>query len=175
MFSDPEKNVKQFGLREGMNVADLGAGSGYYSMYASKIVGVNGKVFAVEIQQEVLYTLKKEAERANISNIEIIWGDVEKPGGTKLKDDSMDAVILSNILFQTEDRNQLVKETKRILKVDGKVLLVDWSDSFNSMGPIDDHVVKEHKAKELFEKFGFVFKQNIEAGSPHYGMIFSKE
>lgn len=173
MFSDPEKNVKRFGLREGMYVADLGAGSGYYSIYASRIVGNKGKVYAVEIQQEVLYTLKKEAEKANLSNIEIIWGDVEKPGGTKIKDTSMDAVILSNILFQTEDRNQLVKEAKRILKVGGKILLVDWSDSFNSMGPIDDHVVKEDKAKELFEKFGFTFKQNIDAGSHHYGMIFT--
>ena len=175
MFSDPAKNIEKFSLSQGMFVADFGAGSGFYTMSAAKAVGGKGRVYAIDIQKELIQKIKNQANTEHLSNIEIIWGDVEKPGGTKLKDDSMDAVILSNILFQTEDRNQLVKETKRILKVDGKVLLVDWSDSFNSMGPIDDHVVKEHKAKELFEKFGFVFKQNIEAGSHHYGMIFSKE
>ncbi len=175
MFSDPEKNVKQFGLREGMHVADLGAGSGYYSMAAARIVGASGKVYAVEIQQEVLHTIKKNAVNEGVLNIEIVWGDVERPGGTKLKDGSMDAVILSNILFQTEDRNQLVKETQRIVKTGGKVLLVDWSDSFGNMGPIDEHVVREHKARELFEKFDFTFKQTIDAGSHHYGMIFVKK
>ena len=174
MFSDPGKNVKQFGLREGMYVADLGAGSGYYSIAAAKIVGNQGKVYAVEIQNELLYTIKKEATLAGVLNIEILWADVEKPNGTKIKDASMDAVIASNILFQVEDRGQFVREVYRILKPKGRILLVDWSDSFGNTGPIDDHVVKEAKARDLFEKSGFAFQQMIDAGSHHYGMIFIK-
>ena len=103
MFSDPQRNIEQFELTEGMSVADLGAGSGFYSISAARVVG-DGKVYAVDVQRDLLTKLSGDAQKSHLTNIEVIWGDAEKSGGTKLGNDSMDAVIISNILFQLQDK-----------------------------------------------------------------------
>ena len=99
MFTDPIKNLRAFGLREDSIVADLGAGTGHYSLAASILVPF-GKVYAVEIAKDFLTTIKNRATEAKCSNLECLWGDVEKIGGTNLGDNIVDAVIASNILFQ---------------------------------------------------------------------------
>ena len=75
MFSDPIKNLKQLGLREDMLVADLGAGTGFYSIPAAKIV-TRGKVYAIEIIKEYVATIKNKAHGAHLNNIEFFWGDI---------------------------------------------------------------------------------------------------
>ncbi len=109
-------------------VADLGAGTGHYSLLAGEIAS-RGKVYAVELQKDFLTMIRNKITDARLNNIEIIWGNVEKRGGTKIADSVVDAVIASNILFQVEDKEQFIEEMKRILKPKGRVLLIDWSPS----------------------------------------------
>lgn len=170
MFTDPVKNLKAFGLKENDIVADLGAGTGFYSVAAGKMVP-RGKVYAVEISKDYLATIKHKATDARLHNIEIILGDVEKRGGTKIKDNIVDAVICSNILFQLADKESFVGEVKRILKPKGRVLLIDWSSS-----PVvnPQMSISKNKAREIFEVKGFVYEGEINAGAHHYGMIFIK-
>jgi ubiquinone/menaquinone biosynthesis C-methylase UbiE len=174
MFSDPEHNVEQFGLSDGMIVADLGAGSGFYSMAAAKAVAPTGKVYAVDIQKELLERVKKEASRNHVHGIEIITGDIEHLGGSKIRELSCNAVIASNVLFMLEDKKTFLTEAKRILKTDGKLLLIDWSASFSQMGPHADHVVYKDDAMKLALSAGFTFEKEINAGAHHYGIIFRK-
>ncbi|MBI5816862.1 MAG: methyltransferase domain-containing protein [Candidatus Yonathbacteria bacterium] len=197
-FSDPQKNIQQFGLIEGMKVADLGAGSGAYTIAAAGQVGNSGRVYAVEVQKELLSRIKNNADNAanqtpvsseeksvstdsvrkvfrGATNVEVIWGDIELPGGTKIKDALLDAVIVSNVLFQAEDKKGLVEEVRRILKPKGRVLVVDWKESFMGMGPHPDHIVSEQFAKKLFEDGGFSLDRSISAGDHHYGFIATKE
>lgn len=171
-FIDPQKNIEQFGLEKGMMVADLGVGSGFYTISASKKVGEDGRVYAIDVQKNLLEKLQKQAETERIFNIEYIWGDVEKLGGTRLADSSVDAIILSNILFQIENKELLASEIKRILRPNGRVLVVDWSDSFNNMGPTKEMVFNEQQAEDFFINKGFVVVKKIEAGENHYGIIF---
>lgn len=173
-FSDPQKNIDQFGLIEGMRVADLGAGSGAYTLAAARQVGTSGKVYAVEVQKELLSNLKNAATKQGVFNVEVIWGDIERNGATKLKDNTIDAVIISNVLFQAEDKSGLIAEVKRILKPKGKALVVDWKESFGGMGPHPDHVVRETEAKKIFEAGGFSIERSIGAGEHHYGFIALK-
>lgn len=175
MFSNPEKNIAQLGLREGMIVADFGAGLGLYSKFASQKVGDNGKVYAIEVQKNLVKKLEDEIKIWEISNITVIWGDIEIKDGTKIADDSVNVVIISNVLFQSEDKLGIADEAKRVLKKDGKVLVVDWSESFGGMGPSLDHVINEDKAKQLFSQRGFKFVKNIVVSDHHYGIIFIHE
>jgi len=168
MFTDPVKNLKALGLREDNIVADLGAGTGYYSLAAGSLVP-KGKVYAVEVQKDFLLTIKNRARDAHLSNVEVIWGNVEKLGGTKIADGIVDVVIASNILFQVEDKDKFVEEIKRILKKGGEVLLIDWSEA----GIMKDTIViAKDKALAMFEKKGFTLGREIDAGTHHYGMIF---
>lgn len=175
MFSDPERNIEQAGLIDGNVVADLGAGSGFYALAAAKAVAPHGKVCAVDVQRDMLDRLKKEANRLHIRNIDIIAGDLEHLGGTKMRELSADAVIVSNTLFMIEDKKSLFLEAKRVLKQKGKLLLIEWSGSFGQMGPHAGHVVYKDEAMKLALAAGFVFDREISAGAHHYGIIFRKQ
>ncbi|KKQ03097.1 MAG: Type 11 methyltransferase [Parcubacteria group bacterium GW2011_GWA2_36_24] len=171
MFTDPVKNLKAFGLREDNIVADLGAGTGFYSVAAGHIV-TRGKVYAVEIVKDFLTTIKNKVKEAHLSNVEIIWGDIEKLGGTKIGDGVIDAVIASNVFFQVENKNKFIEEIKRILKPKGKVLFIDWSVDSVVVG--QKMSVPKNKVQEMFKKEGFVLGRDINTGAHHYGMIFIK-
>jgi len=173
-FSDPQKNIEQLGLQKGMLVADLGAGSGAYTIAAAKAVGDSGRVYAVEVQKELLSGIKSSASKEGVSNIEVIWGDVERAGKTKIKDNIIDAVIVSNILFQVDDKQGFLNEIDRILKKGGNVLVVDWIDSFGGMGPDREHIISHSEAKKLFEENGFSFIKNIAPGDHHWGFVMEK-
>lgn len=174
MFSDPENNIKQFALTPGMQVADLGSGSGFYTMAIAKAVSPNGRVFAVDIQKDLLEKLKNGAHQNRITGIEIVWGDLEHLGGTKLRESSMDAVTICNIFFQIKNKTSLCLEAKRILRPNGRVLVVDWSASFGGVGPQQEDVVSKMDMTTLFQDQGFVLDREISAGAEHYGLIFRK-
>lgn len=172
-FSDPVSNLKQFDIHDGQKIADFGCGSGAYSLAAAPMTH-GGTVYALDVQQDLLKRLSDEAHRLGISNIETVWCDVEKSGGTKLGSHSIDRVILSNILFQAEDKKSLVSEIRRVLKENGKVLVIDWADSFSGMGPSAELVVPASKAEALFAESGFIKERDISPGAHHYGFIFKK-
>jgi ubiquinone/menaquinone biosynthesis C-methylase UbiE len=174
MFSDPENNVKQFGLAPGMIVADFGAGSGFYTMAAARAVLPAGKVFAVDIQKGLLEKLKNGARQNQLSNIDIVWGDLEHLGGTKLREGSLDAVLACNLFFQIENKDGLCLEIKRVLRPNARVLVVDWAASFGGLGPQEKDVITKIKMCDIFQEHGFKLDREISAGAEHYGLIFRK-
>ncbi|MCX6735466.1 MAG: methyltransferase domain-containing protein [Candidatus Parcubacteria bacterium] len=170
MMLNPEETIKPLLLLDDSLVADFGAGSGVFTVAATKYVH-SGKVYAVEIQRELLPLIIKKVDAEHLKNVEILWGNIEEIGGSKIKEASLDAVIFANTLFQTEDKHTAVLEIKRVLKNGGKLLLVDWAGSFGNVGPKEETVVSQDIARAMFEEQGFVFLQEAPAGEYHYGMI----
>lgn len=173
-FSDPQKNIESLGLQEGSVVVDLGAGSGFYSLAAANMVGKGGKVYSIDVQQDLLARIKNTAHAQGIHNIEVIHGDIEKIGGTRLREHSADAALLCNVFFQVEKKEECLQEIIRILKPGGRILVVDWMDSFGGMGPQPSQVIEEQEARTLLEKEGFVYVSALEAGDHHYGLVYRK-
>ncbi|MBU6231064.1 MAG: methyltransferase domain-containing protein [Patescibacteria group bacterium] len=169
MFSDPASNLAKLVLSEGMKVGDLGAGSGFYSIEAAKRVGSSGRVYAIDVQKDLLERVRKAGLEQGLHNIEVIWGNAEKIGGTKLKEALLDRVVLSNVLFQVAKPDDLALEIKRILKPGGKVLVVDWS-GVTPLSP--KKIFPEAQTRTLFEKNGFKLDQSFGAGEHHYGLVF---
>lgn len=174
MFLDPDDAVKHLLAHDDWHIADLGAGSGAYTLAAAKYVPI-GKVYAVDINRGILPFIKAKVLAHGHHNIEVVWGDIDRPAGTSVDDASMDAVILANTFFQIENKNAALQEIQRILKPGGKVLFVDWSGSFGNTGPRESDIVLPAAAKDMFEKSGFSFKEDVPAGEYHYGMIFLKK
>jgi ubiquinone/menaquinone biosynthesis C-methylase UbiE len=170
-FSDPQKNLERFGLQEGHVVADLGAGSGFYTLVAAKMVG-SGTVYAVDVQAELLTRLRGLTAKEKLANVHFVHADAEQKGGTKIKDHTVDVVLMCNVLFQIEQKDDFLEEAKRILKPTGRILLVDWTDSFGGLGPQSQHVIGMVSARELFKKHGFTEISTIDAGDHHYGISF---
>jgi ubiquinone/menaquinone biosynthesis C-methylase UbiE len=173
MFSDPAKNVRELGIDLGMKVVDLGAGSGFYTIEAAKLVGSGGRVYAVDVMQDLLAKLKNSAALAGLRNIEVVWGNIEKIGGTKLREGVADRAILSNTLFQIAqgDRDNLALETKRLLKPGGKLMVIDWEPG-SPMTP--KTVVPRMLAEGIFQKTGFTLEKTFDAGDHHYGIVFKR-
>lgn len=175
MFSDPKHNIEQFMLGEGSKVADLGAGSGHYTIAAAKAVGDSGKVFAVDVQKDLLERISALAKEEKLHNVSTVWGNIDKLGGSKIRDGSVDAAIVSNVFFQLDDKEEAIREVGRILRSGGKVMFVDWTDSFGGLGPPAEDIVTEDEVKMLFSKHGFVVDKSMYAGEHHFGIIFRKE
>jgi len=174
MFTDPESNIESFGLEPGMKVADMGAGSGFYSIAASKAVGETGKIYAIEVQKELLAKIKNDADRVGATNIDYIWADIEILNGCRIATRSVDAVFLTNTLFQVEDKMGTLHEAFRIIKPKGRILLIDWEDSFGGMGPQQSAVITKEKAKSMLEEAGFIFDREFNPGEHHYALIMKK-
>ena len=174
MFSAPEKNIEQIGIAENSIVVDFGAGSGAYTLAAAKFMNGTGKVYAVEVQKDLLTTLQNTCTREHIGNVSYIWGNCEILGGTKLSDSTADLVFVSNVLFQAPDKRTIIAEAKRILKQGGRLVVIDWTASFNGMGPEQGQVFSEEEAKKLVLEFPFTFDKSINAGNFHYGLVFRK-
>ena len=172
MFSDPASNLSKLGLMEGYKVVDIGAGSGFYTLEAARRVGSSGRVYAVDVQKDLLERVRSSGIHIGLHNIEVVWGNAEKIGGTKLRESIADRVIVSNVLFQIEKPDDFALEIKRITKSGGKLLVVDWSEA-SPLGP--KNLFPSHKAEVLFQKSGFTLEMPFSAGDHHYGLVFVKK
>ena len=173
MFTKPVNNLKHLDLSHDMIIADLGAGTGFYSLSASSLVPF-GKVYAIDINQDFLKTISNQAREKKIKNLETLHAELEKKGGSKLKDSLIDRVIVSNILFMISDRKVFLKEANRILKDGGKVLFVDFDPNSPILKNTKHKTLTQNEARKLFEEASFVYERDFMTGDHHYGMIFTK-
>lgn len=173
-FIIPRVTATHFHLREGDKVADFGAGGGNFAAVISRLVGPQGRVYAVEIQKNLVEALEARARSERLSNVEVIWGDLEAENGTKIASGALDAVIMVNCLFQAEDKLAMMKEASRTLRSGGRFFIIDWSESWGGLGPQLGQVVNESDARAFAESAGFTFERSFDAGSRHYGLAFRK-
>ncbi len=173
-FVDPATVVVHFGLRSGNKVADFGCGRGEFIWPMAEIVGVSGKIYALDVQKDLLGALAAEAKVRNIQSVEIVWSDIDRPSGSGLADNLMDVVLLSNVLFQVHSPYTTMLEAKRILKQGGQLVVIDWAESFGNMGPRAEKVITETQAKDIALEAGFTFERTFPAGAHHYGLTFIK-
>ena len=171
-FLTPAHLIERLYIKKGSAVADFGAGSGAYTIELAHAVTDTGKVYAIDIHRDLLQTLEHTAHKMGLLNIETVWADLET--NTYIDSYSLEAVILSNILFTLEHPEKAIEEAGRILVPSGRVLCVDWSGPHEGIGPHPLHVVSEAKAEELFTKHGFQIGERLPAGDYHYAFIATK-
>jgi ubiquinone/menaquinone biosynthesis C-methylase UbiE len=173
-FAHPKTNTDALGVKPGMVVVDFGAGSGAYVWHVAEQLKGSGMVYAVDVQNDLLRRIKNEAERKSIKVVETIWGDIEKREGSKLADACADIVLMSNILFQLDDKRAGLTEARRILKDDGVLAIIDWTSSHGGMGPQPRDVVHKDAAIVLAHESGFDLASDFAAGAHHYGLLMKK-
>jgi len=152
-----------------MIAADFGSGSGGWAFPLAKKLE-EGKVYAIDILEEPLSALRAKSKLEKIFNIETIKSNVEK--GSKLFSESCDLVLMTNLLFECEDKKKVIEEGKRVLKPGGKILVVDWKLDA-PLGPKKSRVSAE-EVKKIAEEIDLKLEKEFEAGSYHYGLLFSK-
>ena len=173
-FLDPERIVDGFGIEEGMQIADFGCGAGYFTISLAEKTGPSGKVYALDILENALDSVRTKARTSGLDNIEIIRTNLEIIGSSSLSDASQDMVLLANILFQSVKREGIFKEAGRVLKNGGKLILIDWKKGTGGFGPPDDLRLDPAETQKTAHKQGFEFEHQLDAGIFHFGLIFKK-
>jgi len=167
-FLNPSKVLDILDLKESLTAADFGSGSGGWAIPLAKRLK-QGKVYAIDILQEPLSALKSKTRLENILNIETVKSDVERT--SKLLSNSCDLILMTNLLFEVDDKKKTMEEGKRVLKKGGKLLIVDWKKEA-PLGPKDKVSVEE--IKKIAKEIDFKLEKEFEAGLYHWGMVFKR-
>lgn len=174
-FLHPETIVNGFGLSEGMKVADFGCGSGYFTIILAEKVGPKGKVYALDVMESALDTVKQKARKHGLENIEPIRSNLEVANSSSLIDNSQDIVLMANILFQSNKKGDIIKEGKRVLASGGRLIVIDWKKGTGGFGPPDNLRPDQDEIRSLAEREGLAFVGSLDAGNFHFGFIFRKQ
>jgi ubiquinone/menaquinone biosynthesis C-methylase UbiE len=168
-FLNPSEILKRLKLRKGMVAADFGSGSGGWAIPLAKILE-EGKVYAIDILEEPLSALRAKVKVEKLFNIEARKADVEK--GITLLSNSCDLVLMTNLLFECENKKQVLEEGKRVLKKGGKILVVDWIKD-NPLTP-EIEWIDFDEIKEAAKGLSLELEKEFEAGLYHQGLILTK-
>lgn len=172
---DPMTLLTGVGIKQGDTVADFGCGTvGHFVFPAGKLVGAEGKVYAIDIQKGVVAAIESRSKSDAANNVIALWGDIERAGGVRVPDATFDLSLLVNNLFLTKQRDALAQELKRTTKPGGTLLVLDWVQSLATIGPAVQDRVSPAFAKELFAKYGFVLDREFQAGVQHWGLVFKR-
>ncbi|MFH1522828.1 MAG: methyltransferase domain-containing protein [Patescibacteria group bacterium] len=158
-----------------MKVADLGCGaSGHFVFSIARLVGKGGRVYAVDILRTVLKTIERRIKQDNLKNIITIWSDLEVFGATKIESGSLDIGLLANTLYQSHKRVEILRESIRMLKKRGKLMIIEWKNIASPFGPPAEEQVKIELLKMGAKKLGLEIEDEFDAGKYHYGLLFTK-
>jgi SAM-dependent methyltransferase len=153
-------------ITDGKNVADIGAGSGWFTVRAAKRVGTDGKVFAVEINQEYIDYINNRAKKENYTNIQTVLGTENNP---KLPDSAVDAVLILKTYHEIGEPIKVLQNLRKSLKKDALLGIIDKN------GKGDDHGIDKKKVIEEAKRAGFVLKEEFDftkADGMDYFLVF---
>lgn len=174
-FIKPENILGELEIKKGMQIADFGCGAGAWTIPAAFLVGNSGKVYTLDILSHMLEVTGSKVKKFNLKNVQLIKADIELSielsEGIKIKKESCDLVIMSNILFQLKEKEIVFANAKKILKKDGKILVVDWQ-SKAKLGPEDKLQIKKEEMQKIVKNQGFELVKELDAGHYHYGLLF---
>ena len=161
----PSQLIERSGIKKGMQVLDLGCGSGAFTPFIARVVGEKGKVYALDIQADMLKQLEKKLskpENKDIKNIKLIEGNAyELP----FEDGSLDLVNMVTVLQEIPDRSRALQEVKRVLKPGGILAVTE-------LFPDPDYPWKSTTIK-LGEGAGFV-ADKVSGNFFNYTVTFKK-
>jgi len=172
-FFSPTQILKTLEFNSGVHDAvEFGCGYGTFTVSAAKML--SGKLFAFDIEPDMVEATKKAAVYRHITNIEAVVRDFME-NGTGLKAEGVDYAMLFNILH-LEDPVDLLREANRVLKIGGKVGIIHWNyDPVTPRGPSMDIRPKPEDCVRWAEEAGFVKPKRFDLKPYHYGIVMVKK
>lgn len=150
-------------VSEGMVIADLGCGTGYYCRFFKDYAS---RLYCVDIDEEALNVVKEEL--GNHSNVVILNEDLTN---TSIPSSSVDTAFMSNVFHDIEDKETAVREIKRILKPNGRVLIVEFKKNVLFGPPFK---LSPEEVEGYFTREGFVREGIVDVPPYHYMIVFRK-
>ena len=174
-FLDPDAIIAQLDVKRGDIAADFGCGPGYFSLPFAKLIGIEGKLYSLDVLTNALETVASKAKNLGIINIVTKHVNLERENGSKLATEMLDWVILKDVLFQNQKKDVIIAEAARVLKSGGRVIVVEWKQGDFTIGPDEELKISPEKMQQLFVDNDFAIEKKIEAGDFHYAFVAVKK
>jgi len=179
IFDDPERDAWQkprelvaaLDLAPGQTVADLGAGTGYFSPYLSQAVGANGTVLAVEVEPTLVAHLRLRAERERLGNLVPVLASFDNP---RLPAAGIDVLLVADTYHHLDHRTVYLPQLRRALRPGGRVVVVDWKAGVLPQGPPPDHKLARDQVVAEMQAAGFRLVGEPDLLPYHYVLVFQQ-
>ena len=165
----PAEVIRLLGVRPGMVVADIGAGTGFFAIPISRAVRPSGRVLAVDIEPQMLEMLREKLRSEDAGRIEIIAGTARATG---LPGSCCDVVLLANVWHEFDEREEVLAEMRRILRPGGRVAIFDWRPGVERPpGPPLEHRISPEEVSRTLTANGWSVSGTHRIGPYSYLVI----
>lgn len=168
-WQQPEKVIAALQIRPGDRVADLGSGGGYFTFKLAAAVGPTGKVYAVDVDREMVDLIEKQAQKDSVKNVETI---LAKTGDPLLPKDGVDLIFTSNTYHHFDDRLAYFTSLRKYLRPSGRVAIIDYDRRAWFEGLLRHYTPSEFIKREM-EQAGYSLQQELNLLDRQSFLIFS--
>jgi len=168
-WQQPERVVEALGLRAGQVVAEIGSGSGYFTLRLARAVGPEGKVYAVDIDPALREHLAGRLAAEGLTNVEIVEADPDDP---KLPPESVDLVFVCNTLHHIAQRELYYPKLADALRPGGRLANVDFVKKELPYGPPPGMKIVKSACREEIEAAGFRLREDLGFLEYQYFLLF---
>ncbi len=165
---DPKKALSSLGIKAGMAVADIGCGTGFFSLPLASLVGEKGKVFAADISKEMLSDLRKRIKKEKLHNVKAILSQENK---IPLKAKEVNYCFLALMVHELENRDLFFRELRRLLKNKGKIAIIEWKKAPSPFGPPLEERISLSAMKEMLIENKLRIHKTVKLGQYQYGIV----
>src|SRR5262249_11118418 len=144
----PEKALDVIGIKPGMVVGDVGAGTGYMSLKMAQRVGPTGKVYAEDVQPGMLNRLRQNAAKGKWTNVETVLGTETDP---KLPADTLDLILLVDVYHEFSQPQKMLRRMREALKPDGRLVLLEYRKEDPNIPIRPEHKMSVQEVKTELE------------------------
>lgn len=166
-WQNPEAILGRIGVKSGLTFMDIGCGEGFFTLPVARMIGENGKVYGLDIDGDAIAALRERARRENLANLTLKVGKAEE---TIFCEGCADIVFYANVLHDFEDPNKVLANARKMIKLSGKLIDLDWKKKANITmpGPPLRIRLSEKEASNLIEAARFKVEATEKAGPYHY-------
>jgi protein-L-isoaspartate O-methyltransferase len=165
----PSAAIKALGIKPGMIVADVGAGSGYYTVRLAKAVGLGGRVYATDIQPEMIVHLQRRLEGERIENVELVQSTETNP---RLPDRQFDLVLMVDVYHELSRPQEVLQRLRSALKPDGRLVLIEFRKESAWVPIREEHKMSVKEARIELEAEGYRFDRVIDVLPWQHILVF---
>jgi len=167
----PDKAIALLKIAKGATVADIGAGNGYITWRLAERVGPSGKVYANDIQPEMLRMLRRNMEQRKLNNVETVLGTIDDP---KLPANSLDLVILVDVYHELSEPQKMLRKIREALKADGRLVLLEYRGEDPAVPIRPEHKMTVAQVKAELEPEGYRVDRVLEDLPRQHILMFKK-
>jgi ubiquinone/menaquinone biosynthesis C-methylase UbiE len=166
-----DETIARLGLKPGMIVADVGAGSGIFEGPLARAVGAGGTIYAVDVDRGLLDAIEKKAAEARVANVKTVLGTFTDPA---LPASDIDVAFINDVLHHIADRSTYLKNLARYIKPSGRIALIDFHPESGGHRNQPELQVSKERAAALMAEAGFKPLDEVSLFTDKYFILYGR-